>query len=73
MGSILSPINYLFELIFKPYNPRNRVCSTVSNYYNDSVFGSYFVVVSPIPIVEELSIEDLCFEHDMKKEEIVMS
>lgn len=72
MGNILSPLNHLYNLLFGVIIHRNRVCSTasISNYYKDSIFGSYFLIASPIPILEELSIEELCFIHDMKEEEI---
>lgn len=71
MGSILSPLNYLFELFFNTTPSRNRVCSTMNNYYRDSVFGSYFLTVSPVPIMSDLSIEELCYVHDMNEDAIV--
>ncbi len=74
MGSILSSVNYMFELIFDSFTPTNRVCSTSyksSNYYNNYRLESYFLTASPVPVLEELSIEELCYVHGMKKEEIM--
>jgi hypothetical protein len=71
MGSILSPLNYLSEWFFNTTQSRNIVCPTMSNYYRDSVFGSCFLIISPVPVMSDLSIEELCYVHDMNENDIV--
>lgn len=80
MGSSLCiiPFNYFIKCIYdinnfltNPYNVRNRVCSDMPpNYFNDSIFEPFFIHASPVPMIDELSIEELCFIHDMKEEDL---
>lgn len=75
---LIKCINYIYNFnkyLISSHNTRNITQYTTrfklySNYFNNFICKPFFRFISPKPLDKELSIEELCFIHDMKEEEL---